>query len=56
MSNDGFRLLREKSLLYTQKKFIPKYKLKAIMHSAVENNVQVNHFYCQPKEKESSDA
>jgi len=53
MSNDGFRLLREKSLLYTQKNFKPKYKLKAIMHSAVETSVHVNHFYCLPKDADA---
>jgi len=53
MSNDEFKLLREKSILYTQKNSLPKYKLKTIATSAMEASVRVNHFFCQPYEEEN---
>jgi len=53
MSNDGFMLLKEKSILYTQKNSLPKYKLKTIATSAMEASVKVNHFFCQPNEEEN---
>jgi hypothetical protein len=48
MSVDGFRLLRDRSFLYSQKNQMPKYKLNAIDADLLKSNINVNYFYCEP--------
>ena len=48
MSADGFRLLRDRSILYSQKGQLPKYKLNAIDAQLAASDINVNYFYCEP--------
>lgn len=48
MSADGFRKLRDRSFLYSQKDYLPKYKLNAVDAELLGADVNVNYFYCEP--------
>lgn len=48
MSGDGFRLLRDRSFLYSQMNYLPKYKLIAADAELLQTSIHVNNFYCQP--------
>jgi len=52
LSVDGFRLLRDRSFLYSPKNQMPKYKLNAIDAELLTSNINVNYFYCEPNSDE----
>jgi len=50
ISADGFFLPPERSVLYSKKGFLPKYKLTSFLTSEA-SKVAVNYFYCEPSDE-----
>jgi hypothetical protein len=51
ISADSFRLLHERSILYSKKGYLPKNKLVAVRTTLLDSSVRVNHFFCEPEEE-----